>query len=386
MRRYVGPAVVVCAGLVAGAGLWRGVAARGAEPEQQAAAGAVHLLPAGQRLGGTPGQKGATYYALAARTRRLTTRFSDAVAVAETGADGDVHASLRDAAGRETAHLLVNHLDSARDVVQFSTGGDARFQALGEPGLTMTMEWANRQVYSLAADGVDASEPAVEWRAGLMRRRGAAERDLERAIVSLETEWDDGLAAVTSRLPAARRKMLGTRESTGEVLVTRLTKHGQSAGAANWFPREQVFTWSLPGLTTGGITAKELADYGGWRFTPDFEWMNIQAIAFHHFKTLIDQQRFVARAAPPRPGLIQRAIDAVVPTLHADEPGCDGLHWLDGTIFRYCCDIHDACYAKYGCTSRSWWQFWSSWRCTACNAWVVDCFTDTTEPIFLAMG
>ena len=43
----------------------------------------------------------------------------------------------------------------------------------------------------------------------------------------------------------------------------------------------------------------------------------------------------------------------VAPTLSANEPGCDGLHWLDGTVFRYCCDVHDLCYAKVGCTYRA---------------------------------
>jgi hypothetical protein len=99
--------------------------------------------------------------------------------------------------------------------------------------------------------------------------------------------------------------------------------------------------------------------------------MNIQAIAFHHFKTRIDRDRFVARGAP---GVFDKVRQFIAPVLHADEPGCDGLHWLDGTIFRFCCDVHDACYAKYGCSSRSWWQVWSSWSCNMCNFWVVDCF------------
>src|SRR6266496_502037 len=43
----------------------------------------VRPAPVGQRLGTRPGEKGATYYALEAQTTRLTTRFADAVAVAE---------------------------------------------------------------------------------------------------------------------------------------------------------------------------------------------------------------------------------------------------------------------------------------------------------------
>jgi hypothetical protein len=399
MQRYVGHAAIVCTCLALAVVIWRGVPARGAErppalsqsngpalsqSKGQQPATAVKMLPAGERLGGHPGEKGATYYALEGRTRRLTTRFKDAVVVSEPRADGDVDVTVRDTAGRDVSHLVVNHLDGTRDVVQFTTEAGGRFQALGEPGVKMTMDWANRQAYSLAADAVDAAAPDVEWRRGLIRRRGAPERDLDRAVVSLETEWEEGLTASTLRRPAARRKVLANREFTGEVVVTRLTKDGQAAGTTNWYPREQVFAWNLPGLTKGVITSKDLADYGGWTFVPDLEWMNVQAIAFHHFKSEIDRNRFVARAAPPAAGLLERVVNAVVPSVYANEPGCDGLHWLDGTIFRYCCDVHDACYAKYGCSSRSWWQIWTSWRCDMCNAWVIDCF-DLADTIFLMM-
>jgi len=64
----------------------------------------------------------------------------------------------------------------------------------------------------------------------------------------------------------------------------------------------------------------------------------------------------------------------LVAPVQANEPGCDGLHWLDGTVLRFCCDVHDRCYEKYGCSSRSWWQFWSSWTCDLCNAGAVFCF------------
>ena len=52
----------------------------------------------------------------------------------------------------------------------------------------------------------------------------------------------------------------------------------------------------------------------------------------------------------------------------------DDLHWLDGTVLRFCCDVHDLCYEKYGCTSSSWWRVWSSWTCNSCNAGAIWCF------------
>jgi hypothetical protein len=142
-------------------------------------------------------------------------------------------------------------------------------------------------------------------------------------------------------------------------------------GVVNWFPADQVLAWELPGLTSGYITPEHLKDYGGWPFKPDMAWLNLQISAFHHYKTEIRQKGFVARNAPSWPS---RLVQFFTPTLQADEPGCDYLHWLDGTVLRFCCDVHDICYSANGCSAKSWWQFWSGWKCTACNAWVVDCF------------
>ena len=82
---------------------------------------------------------------------------------------------------------------------------------------------------------------------------------------------------------------------------------------------------------------------------------------------------------PVRPWLARLA-DAIVPTVHANEPGCDGFHWLDYTIFRPCCDLHDRCYAKYGCTWHTWWEVWSSWRCDACNIGFAFCIMTRYPP------
>ena len=102
---------------------------------------------------------------------------------------------------------------------------------------------------------------------------------------------------------------------------------------------------------------------------PDLAWNNVQAAAFLRMHRQIKQQ-----AALARQGVFARLAGLVVPTLHANDPGCDNLHWLDNTIFRPCCDIHDRCYAKYGCSAQTWWQWWSSWKCDYCNMAVVWCF------------
>jgi hypothetical protein len=142
-------------------------------------------------------------------------------------------------------------------------------------------------------------------------------------------------------------------------------------GATRWYVEEQVLSWNFPGLTEGYLDSTRLEHDGGWSFTPDMAWANIQSLAFQHFHTLIASQGFVASNEG---GWVDRVTALVVPTVFANEPGCDGLHWLDDTVFRPCCDVHDMCYQAYGCNWMSWWQWWSSWSCDECNFSVVFCF------------
>ena len=164
-----------------------------------------------------------------------------------------------------------------------------------------------------------------------MRRTGAARRDLERETLEVQTEWSSGLTAKTSRRKVRENNVIPGRTLGGEVLATTLSRDGADAGVVNWFPESRVLVWNLPGLTKGYIAPEHLKEYGGWPFTPDMEWLNIQIAAFHQFKTQIDKNGFVARR---QPGWSDRVLQFVAPTLSANEPGCDGLHWLDGTVFR----------------------------------------------------
>jgi hypothetical protein len=74
-------------------------------------------------------------------------------------------------------------------------------------------------------------------------------------------------------------------------------------------------------------------------------------------------------------------------TTVVNEPGCDNLHWLDGSIFRACCDVHDRCYETNGCNASSWWwPFSGSWSCERCNAQVVYCFCTVSNPAYCGGG
>lgn len=341
---------------------------------------AVRTIQGGQRLGGSPGQRGATFYALESQTTRLTTRFAGAVAVAERGLDGHVQTTLSDLGGNEIGRFTLNHVDGTNGVLRYSSVSGKSIQALGDPSLRPTLHWVNRQAYSLWKDGADAGGASLEWQSGLMRPRGAPGRDLDRDIVELHTEWANGLTARTTRRSNVHQKASPARMLQGDVLISRLTKDGADVGVVNWFVRDQILAWDLPGLAKGYLAPEHLKSYGGWPFTPDFEWMNVQTIAFHHFKTLITKHRFVAGRQLAWP---ERVLHFFAPTVSANEEGCDDLHWLDGSMLRWCCDVHDACYSKNGCSSKSWWQVWTSWRCDYCNAWVVDCFLAGGDPIFM---
>jgi len=362
-------------------GPWREAALRAMPPVQ--GSGPVRTVPAGQRLSTNPGQKGATYYSLEGQTTRLTTRFADTVVVAERGFDGGLHAKVYDADGNDAGHFNIDRLDDASDVLQYVRPDGKILQALREPGVRPTLDWANRQAYSLLKDRVDPAAGTLQWQGGLMRPKGAAARDVEKATIELQTEWANGLVAKTVRRSVSRHEAFKGRAVNGDVLVSRVTQDGVEVGTVNWFVQDRLLMWDFPGLTKSYLGPEHLSQFGGdWPFKPDMTWLNLQTIAFYHFKTAIKAKGFVARA---QTGPASRLLQFFAPTLQADEPGCDGLHWLDGTVLRFCCDVHDICYSKNGCSSQSWWQIWTNWTCDFCNAWVVSCFAGGGNPPHWAM-
>jgi len=359
---------------------WRPQAAAIAQAPQAPKAGTnapVRMAPAGHRVGATPGRKGATDYWLESQTRRLTARYDDAtVAVAERGADGNFETKLTDRGGVEVGRFTVNRVGADGNggdaILQYVPQTGAAFHVYGDQSVRPTLAWANAQAYTLLKDRSASDVSSLEWQNGMIRKRGAARRDLEHQLSELHTEWAGGLSVRTVRKSAVNLTWENGRVLNGEMLDSRLMRDGVQVGSANWFVKDQLLIWDIPGVTSGSLTADHLKSFGGWPFTPDAEWLNLQTIAFYHFKTAIDKQGLVAaRQAGSFPG---RVLDFFVAPVRANEPGCDDLHWLDGTVLRFCCDVHDLCYEKYGCTSSSWWRVWSSWTCNSCNAGAVWCF------------
>lgn len=210
-----------------------------------------------------------------------------------------------------------------------------------------TGHWANRQAHA-------------RW-----KHNGALRPAEDKTInvVSLVTEWPDGHIAKATK-------------NEDESFVVIYEQNGQRIGKIGYSPQSQTLLWKFPGITQGYLTPDRLDHYGGFPFSPDLEWGTVQAFAFKH---LAAQPR-----VPQRAGLIERLTNAAMPTLHANEVGCDGLHWLDGTVLRYCCDIHDQCHAILGCSYSSWAFWWyGSWSCNYCNADVVWCFAGGGDPCIL---
>lgn len=368
---------LVVVGIALGSSIRRPIAQKSAGPEK------VRLVSRSEPLVGDPGQKGATYYALEARTTRLITSFRDGTkAVAQRSFDGGIATALQDAAGNELNRFRVRRADGPNDALLYLPSAGDPIVARPQPGLRTTLDWLNLQSHHMFGDKVQA-DTSLDWVGGMMRRAGSAvmvDRDAETAAI--EAVWMDELSARTTVLHPKAGDRYDGQPVKGAVFVTRLMLRGVQIGVANYFTRERIYAWDIPGIDAGSVGDEHLkARYGGWPFAPDMMWMNLQLLAKYHWRTAIQQQGFVARngaCGSRKAGLAERLTSFLVPPLSANEAGCDPpLQWLDGTMFRYCCDIHDYCYEKYGCTASTWWRWFSSWQCDFCNMGAIFCFVGT---------
>jgi hypothetical protein len=308
----------------------------------------------------------------------LTTSFIDGTkAVAERGFDGGPVARLEDAYGNEINRFRVARVDGVNDVLQYMPLGGAPVMAQADPAAHHTLDWSNQQSHRLHQDGV-AAGTRLEWKGGLMRKAGVpAEGDSEndRDVRAVEAQFANGYLARTVRIKTRPGTTYDDGKPVrGDILATTLWRDGVEVGRAHYLTYERIFTWSLPGLSEGVIANEHLKQrYGGWRFTPDMVWMNLQTIGTFTWRSELKAHGPAGSARRPvsRNPLLQFFLPAVA----ANDAGCDGMHRLDGSVFRPCCDIHDACYyaATPVCTQTSWWH-WGSWSCDWCNMLAFACF------------
>lgn len=306
---------------------------------------------------------GDTYNQLDAEVTQITTYFEDAYSVTERLDNGSLRTTLFSPEGARLVSLF--HARGAKSIRIRSRLGGKRLDFVETvPLATVTTDWANAQAYNLWADWKgtaslktpDDSVLSLRWREGFLRSPTAEKRssessggvrDLDSRILAVETHFK-GFTAFTVREvepdPALKERAFYATFKT-ELFPT---GSRERVGLMRWFGEGKILAWSFPGLTEGMVNEERLP--GGWTFRPNMAWANIQSFAFLQSHRRMKENLF------------------------KNDIGCDGLHWLDNTVFRPCCDSHDLCYEKYGCTSRSWWQFWSSWSCTGCNLSAVFCF------------
>ncbi len=376
---------------------------------------------------------GSTFHALEARATRITTTFPDAIVDVRRGPDQSIDGELRTAAGSVRGRLHVspgtrrvqwNDPMAAAAAVEFNLPDQA----------TVGLDWAAFQLYALHADasggdpsGRDVSGDAGAWDGHLRRSRRAMARGVsagQLAARAQRVETTFGDIVVRAEIDAhARPSAAGPRVDSSKFTATILeAATGRRLGFVRWFDTAQVLTWKIEGGSQGVILPERLR--GGWTFTPTMAWANVQAYQFatQATRTLEPADPFAAMlrgvfarpaAAPPLAqvawavaplpaaalavsGPIARSVLPDMPLLDGvrkrwgrgggvalNEPGCDNLHWLDGSIFRACCDQHDRCYETNGCSSGSWWwPFSGTWSCQKCNAAVVYCFCTMSNPAY----
>lgn len=362
---------------------------------------------------------GTTFHELEARAERVVVTFDDAEVETRRATDGSWRASLRNAQGRLQAHLEGQR---GQRGVRFRPAADAANAFAFElaDATDVGLDWTAVQLYTNwvdAAENVRAGRPAspaaTVWdghvrRDPAARGRGRSVAQLAARIRKVRTTFPDVdvTATLDEHQPVrVKGKRIDYSKFTARVVDRRTGRH---LGFVRWFDTAQVLTWKIEGGTSGVVMPDRLPE--GWTFTPTLAWANVQAYYFATHPQHTDLGSPVVRRlrdvftrpsdAPalgqvawlgPLAGLSQplpwrTSLPAWGATPAAstgtfNEPGCDNLHWLDGTVFRMCCDRHDTCYEKQGCSALSWWwPFSAHWQCARCNAQAVYCFCTLANP------
>jgi hypothetical protein len=299
---------------------------------------------------GTPGQKGATYYALERQSTRVTTEFVDGnVATAERSLDGDLLTNLRTAAGLDINRVRVNRKGGgAEDAVQYIRPGADPIQAVidSTAGAAATLDWLNRQSHHFYQDNV-TSPSNLRWQNGAIRRSGAAADDdqaTEAATVkSIETVWANGLSARTRRvrLKAGRSIRRPTRERR-RARHARLERRRRRGRRELLREREDLFVEHAGRHRRADHERASHAAVRRVLFKPDMIWMNLQALGFYEWARSKPAAHTRASACVVKPTLLQRLSNLISPTVHAagapDEPGamtCTGSMVCVSLLLRH---------------------------------------------------
>jgi hypothetical protein len=404
---------------------------------------AVSVLDAAAQNAGM----GASFDTISSRAVEITTTFRDAYATTKKKADGQLETTLFDLKGRRLAGLKRDPQKPWADVA--AEGARWQHRVALDKDMSYATDWNNVQVWLLWRDfkagrhDLSASTiPAVVLDGRLLRvksvrdaeKRNKKELDVDDETSAVETVYPEYRALATKR---EDRKNLQPGGLYATFTARLQAADGTTLGYIRFFKKERIVSWTF---TTGerGIAREERVK-GGFKFTPNMAWANVQAVRFHEhppekpltpalaatiascaasvpslrpkspeparparasigerIRSLFAVVRLLP-ALPPRssgPSMFLRATSlfpfgsgavAAYSSARATEQqpcdgisdGCTGMHWLDGSLFRPCCDQHDLCFEKdcsNPCTKWSWLKVWDRWECTACNIQAVLCF------------
>ncbi|MEO8033667.1 MAG: hypothetical protein ABI837_04495 [Acidobacteriota bacterium] len=291
---------------------------------------------------------GRRYAQIDQQVQKITTRFPTAECVTIRAEDGSRTTTVWSRDGKIRTTTLTPQTESALPPLQALLG--ERFVS------PATTDILNARAYTA-------------WKLGSRRANGLDEEsslpidvdDVEaeaRMPLSVRTETADLVAVSMIVAPIAGRSGLPS------FRASLWNKSGELLGSMAWHSAERRLAFQMHDGTAAVISEQAMGRK--WPFEPDLAWANIQLLSFERSAQTIEASR--QRAGSPLTDKHLRAAPN-------DTAGCDGLHWLDGSVFRPCCDIHDACYAAFqpACDATSWW-FDGSWHCIQCNIAVIECF------------
>jgi len=113
-----------------------------------------------------------------------------------------------------------------------------------------------------------------------MRRKGAARRDVETDIEGVETVWRTASSPDSPEKPTPAGRLSPVAFVEGPAMVSELTLHGAPAGTPVWFEKGSGVRLHAAGTDDAGLVVigpnTWKTNYGGWPFTPDTTWLNLQ--------------------------------------------------------------------------------------------------------------
>jgi hypothetical protein len=308
---------------------------------------------------------GHTYDSVEAMALSVTTTFKDGVVVrTDRVGGGDLQTTLRDAEGRVVARLEAFRTQGELRV-DIGTDGAAR-QFVARAQRPLTADWANVQLYRTWTE-VSASPDKRNGRTGLLIWNGDF-LTTPRSHSAIEALTRDAAAVDVSRvvtdfgdIEVRSFRHYDFVAETPTFTTGLFAPAGDALVTMAWYEEAQTLAWRTPDGAINRVGPKTMPT--GWTFQPNAAWANVQAFSF--YRHAAEHGRLT-----PQPVGRDRSVAA-----NADMDGCTGLHWLDNTIFRACCDDHDRCYIAENpdCTAWSWlWP--GSWDCFMCNLNAVFCF------------